>query len=203
MVVELWDVLRRRKMVRSYRPDPVPPELLERVLGSVVHAPSAGFTQGNEFLVLSEPTSVADFYRLTDHPRWPATDAERAVRAPVVVLPMANRDAYIARYSLPDKIEFGLDDAERWPVPFWDVDCAMASMLILLAAIDCGLGSWFSGISYGEQALLDRFGVPGSFRPRGVIFLGYAADHDAFASPPDRIAARRRPIGDLVHHDHW
>jgi nitroreductase len=146
---------------------------------------------------------VADFYRITDHPRWPATDEEQAVRAPVVVLPMANQDAYIARYSLPDKIEFGLDDPAQWPVPFWDVDCAMASMLILLAAIDSGLGSWFSGISWGEQALLDRFEVPSSFRPRGVIFLGYAAAHDAFASPRERVTARRRPVSDLVHHERW
>jgi nitroreductase len=203
MVWELWDVPRRRKMVRSYRPDPVPREVLERVLGSVVHAPSAGFTQGNEFRVLSDATAVADFYRITDHPRWPMTDAERAVAAPVVVVPLANRDGYVARYSRPDKLEYGLDDPDRWPVPFWDIDCAMASMLILLSAIDGGLGSWFSGIFHGEQALLDHFGVPPSLRPRGVIFLGYATERDEFASPRDRIVALRRPASDLVHYGHW
>jgi nitroreductase len=201
--MDLWDVLRRRKMTRSYRQTPVPAAVLDRIMASVVHAPSAGFTQGNEFLVLTEPASVADYYRITDHPRWPMTDDERVVAAPVVVLPLANESAYIARYSQPDKIEYGLDDASQWPVPFWDIDCAMASMLILLAAIDCGLGSWFSGISHGEQALLDHFGVPSPFRPRGVIYLGYPTERDEFAPPRDSIVTRRRPATDLVHHNRW
>ncbi len=190
-------------MVRSFQSQRVPREVIDAVMSSVAHAPSAGFTQGNEFLVLTEEQAVADFYRITDDPDWPMTETDRAVLAPVVVIPLANQDAYIARNSQPDKIAFGLDDASQWPVPFWDIDCGMASMLILLAAIDAGLGSWFCGIFHGEQELLDHFGVPASFRPRGLIFLGFATDTDAMTPPAESYASRRRPIEDVVHHDHW
>ena len=54
------------------------------------------------------------------------------------------------RYSRPDKIAFGLDRSDAWPVKFWDTDTAMACMLLLLAAVDVGLGGWYFGIPYGE-----------------------------------------------------
>ena len=73
----------------------------------------------------------------------------------------------MARYSEPDKIAFGMDVAEHWPVRFWDVDAAMSCMLMLLAAVDLGLGGWFFGITHGERELLDRFGVPSTLRPIG------------------------------------
>ena len=135
--MELQEALRRRKMVRSFRREPVPEDVIDRVLASVVHAPSAGFTQGNEFLVLSSEAAVADYVRITEHPDYPLTDADREVLPPVVVIPLSNKSAYVDRYSQPDKIEFGLDAAERWPVPYWDIDAGMASMLILLVAVEC------------------------------------------------------------------
>ena len=51
--MEFAEVVRRRRMVRSYDPDrPVPAEVVERLLGHAVRAPSAGFSQGWAFLVL-------------------------------------------------------------------------------------------------------------------------------------------------------
>jgi len=65
---------------------------------------------------------------------------------------MADPYRYIERYSRPDKIAFGLDHADAWPVKFWDTDTAMACMLLLLAAVDAGLGGWY-GIPYGVAEL--------------------------------------------------
>ena len=62
-----------------------------------------------------------------------------------------------------------MDEADRWPVKFWDIDAAMASMLMLLAAVEEGLGGWFFGITHGERALLDHLGVPGRMRPIGIL----------------------------------
>ena len=152
--MELQEALRRRKMVRSFRREPVPDDVIDQVLASVVHAPSAGYTQGNEFLVLTSEDAVADYVQITEHPDYPLTDADREVLPPVVVIPLSNESAYVDRYSQPDKIEFGLDAAERWAVPYWDVDAGMASMLILLVAVECGLGALFAGIFYGEAELL-------------------------------------------------
>ncbi len=124
-----------------------------------------GYTQGNEFLVLTSEAAVADYVRITEHPDYPLTDADREVLPPVVVIPLSNQTAYVDRYSQPDKIEFGLDAAERWPVPYWDIDAGMASMLILLVAVECGLGALFAGIAHGEAELLAHFGVPDALPP--------------------------------------
>jgi nitroreductase len=190
-------------MVRSFRSDPVPADVIAAVMRSVLHAPSAGFTQGNEFLVLDTRPALDDYFRLTDDPTEPMTDDERAVLPPVVVLPLSNRSAYTERYAQPDKIGFGLDDADNWPVPYWDVDAGMASMLILLAAIEHGLGALFAGIFCGERQMLDHFGVPPQFRPIGVIFLGFPTEVDIAAAMSSAASRRRRTIDQLLHFNEW
>jgi nitroreductase len=201
--VELREILKRRKSVRAFQQQPVPSEALDRILASARHAPSAGFTQGNEYLVLDASATVAEFWNLIDDPDEPMTSEQRAVLAPVVILPLANRQAYLDRYSQPDKIAAGMDKAERWPAPYWDIDAGMASMLMLLAAIDEGLAAYFFGMAYGERAVLHRFSVPTDFKPIGVIALGYAADTDPNAALSSTRRRQHRPIETLMHRNGW
>jgi len=201
--MDFQELLKRRKSVRAYEQRPVPHEVLDRVLSSVLHAPTAGFTQGNEFLVLDDPAAVADFWAITEDPNEPITPEERLVLPPVVILPLSNRAAYLRRYSAPDKIAYGLGQAERWPVPYWDIDAGMASMLVLLAAVNEGLGAWFFGISSGEKDLLAQFGVPDEFKPIGVICLGYPAPSDPNAALGSARRIARRPVEALVHRNGW
>jgi nitroreductase len=201
--MELTDVLKRRKMVRSFTSERVSDEHLARLTEAVLHAPSAGFTQGNEFLVLDDPAAVDAFYRITDHPDFPATPDDLATAAPLVIVPLANQSAYTERYSQPDKIQFGLDDPANWPVPFWTTDAAMAAMLILLVAIDCGLGALYAGIAHGEREVLAHFGVPDRFRSAGVVFIGHPADVDPKAPRSSVVRRRRRPLDELVHRNGW
>ena len=201
--MDFQEILKRRKSVRAYAQRPVPRDVLDRVLASVLHAPSAGFTQGNEFLVLDKPVTVTDFWTITEDPSEPITPEEQAVLPPALILPLANRAAYLARYSAPDKITYGLDQAERWPAPYWDIDAGMASMLILLAAIDEGLGAWFFGIFASEKELLARFGVPADFKPIGVIALGYPAPSDPNAARGSSRRIARRSVEALVHRNGW
>ena len=201
--MELWEALRRRKSVRSYSPEPVPPDVLARVLDSVLRAPSAGFTQGNEFLVISDHAEVSWFWDTIDDPTNARSDDDRALLAPVVVIPLAHKDAYLVRYSAPDKEQFGLGDEERWPVPFWYVDAGMASMCILLAAVDEGLGAWFFGFAEGEAAVLEHFGVPPQFRPAGAIALGWPAEADPLSAGSSARTRRRRTTDELAHHNGW
>ena len=201
--MDFQELMKRRKSVRAYDQRPISREALDRILASVLHAPSAGFTQGNEFLVLDDPAAVADFWRITADPSDPVTPEEQALQPPVLILPLSNRAAYLARYSAPDKIAHGMDQAERWPAPYWDIDAGMASMLILLAAIDEGLGAWFFGIAAGERELLTRFGVPEEFKPIGVIGLGYAAPSDPNAARGSSRRIARRSVETLVHRNGW
>jgi nitroreductase len=77
----------------------------------------------------------------------------------------------------------------------------MAAMLMLLAAVDEGLGGWFFGITHGERELLDRFGVPEPLRPIGILGLGYRAE-DETASGSGAVRPRRA-LADQVHRNGW
>jgi nitroreductase len=188
-------------MIRRFEQRPVPPEIIDRILDAARRAPSAGFSQGVEFVVLDTPETVAEFWRISDDPAFPTDPDEIAVGPTVIVLPIADKRPYLARYAEPDKIAFGLDREERWPVKFWEIDAAMASMLALLAAVDEGLGGFFFGISAGERELLERFGVPEGIRPVGVLGFGYRADDEGPTG--SGAARRRRPLAEQIHRNGW
>lgn len=199
--MEFAEVVRKRRMIRRFDQRPVPPEVIDRILDTARRAPTAGFAQGVAFLVLDTPETVAEFWRLTDDPDEPMTADELAHGPNVIVLPIADKRPYLARYSEPDKIAYGLDDENRWPVKFWDIDAAMASMVALLAAVDEGLGGWFWGMSTGEEELLRRFGVPDGIRPVGVLGFGYRAEDGA--RDGSGAARTRRPLEEQIHRNGW
>ncbi len=184
-------------MVRSFQDTPVPAELLDQVLASGLRAPSAGYTQGADLVVLEGPDQTAKFWAATATAEWRhgADRREGLLRAPVVILPMSNRPAYQRRYSEPDKAGLGAD----WSVPYWTVDAAFSAMLILLRAVDLGLGALFFRIFSGEEALMLDLGVPEDVRPIGAIALGYPAPD----RPSPSLARRRRPLEEMVHRGRW
>ena len=201
--MEFHDVVRRRRMVRRFAQRPIEPEVLRRVLEAARHAPSAGFSQGFEFVVLTEPGELEWFEQTTDDPNDPEPFPGRVsgVGPAVIVLPFANKAAYLERYSQPDKIEFGMDKEENWPVPFWTIDTGMAILLILLAAVDQGLGAWYFGITRGEDELLRKLQVPAGSELMGVVALGYPALDD---KPRGSVfARRRRRFEDMFHFGKW
>ena len=188
-------------MIRRFDRRPVPTDVVDGILDTGRRAPSAGFSQGLEFLVLDTPETVATFWEVTRDPEFGWDEEEVANGPTVLILPLPDARRYLDRYSQPDKIDFGMDEEANWPVRFWEIDAAMASMLILLAAVDEGLGGWFFGITHGDRELLDRFGVPSNLRPIGIIGLGYpAGDEEPSGS---WMKHRRRPFEDQVHRNGW
>lgn len=199
--MELAEVVRRRRMVRHFLDRPVPDEVLHRILAATLRGPSAGFAQGTDLLVL-EGADVARYWEVTLPPGRRATFPWPGLLvAPVIVIPVADPAAYVARYAEPDKVAHGLGRApEAWPVPYWLVDTAMAAMLALLASVDEGLGALFFGLFEHEDAVKQAFGVPGDRRPIGAIAIGYPDPDDR----PSRSSARpRRAITDAVHRGRW
>ncbi|MGH8826860.1 MAG: nitroreductase family protein [Jiangellaceae bacterium] len=198
--MELAEVIRRRRMVRNYSSQPVDPKLIDRVLAHGLRAPSAGFSQGWAFLRLDTPTDVARFWESTTPPgrgvdRW----SEGMRRAPVVIVPMSSKRAYLDRYAEADK-GWSDRDESRWPVPYWDIDTGMASLLMLLTVVDEGLGACFFGVPPERIAAFRAdFGVPADYTPIGAITIGHRA--------PDRrspsLARGRRDVDQVVHHGHW
>lgn len=195
--MEFQDVVRRRRMVRSFDSRPIPPEVLGRILENARRAPSAGNSQGWAFLVLEGAEDTGRFWDAINPERqgaWP-----ELFNAPVVVVCLSDKETYLRRYAEPDKGWADMDE-RRWAVPYWDIDTAMAAMLILLSAVDAGLGALFFGLGDRHGALHERFGIPGEMRAIGAIALGYAKPRDRRSG-----SLRRgpRPAGEVVHVGRW
>lgn len=200
--MEFREVVRRRRMVRNYDPDrPVPDAVVARLLEHAIRAPSAGFTQGWGFLVLTEPADRALFWSVTSPDGASQVDSWLAGmrNAPLIVVPHANRDAYLDRYAEPDKGWTDRDEG-RWPVPYWHLDAGFAALLMLLTAVDEGLGACFFGIPPGGTAgYRAAFSVPDEFTPIGAVSVGYpAADR---RSPSLRRG--RQPVEAVAHVGRW
>jgi nitroreductase len=198
--LEFAEVVRRRRMVRAFADRPVARELVDAILDAGLRAPSAGFSQGSAFVVL-DGEETAPFWRLTAPPGPPRGERWDRVRAaPVVILPLAHRQAYLDRYAEPDKAGLGFDRPESWRVPYWLVDTAFAAMSVLLAATDAGLGALFFGLGGGEADLLAYLDVPDGYEPIGAIAVGWPAEGDV-RSPS--LARGRRDRAETVHYGRW
>lgn len=202
--VELEDVVRRRRMVRRYCDEPVDRAAVDRLLRNAVRAPSAGFSQGWAFLVLDRPADVDRFWSATTPPARAAEPDGwlRGMRAaPVVIVPLSSKSAYVERYAETDK---GWTDRQenRWPVPYWHVDAGMAALLVLLTATDEGLGACFFGIPGGRLAAFrEEFGIPADYAPVGAITVGHPAPGER--SGGSAATRRRKPAEEVVHRGHW
>jgi len=187
-------------MTRQFAPSSIDPVVVEQLLDLARRAPSAGFSQGLHFLVLTGD-SLSRFWEVTGAGEWFAAKQPGVLQAPVVVLPLADPTAYTARYAEGDKSGHGLDDAASWDVPFWLTDAAMAVQNLLLLAEERGLGALYFGIFRNARTLLDALGVPPHVVQVGAVALGERAPDDAPTGSPTK--RPRRPIEEIIHHVQW
>jgi nitroreductase len=196
--VDFAEVVRRRRMVRHFSPDPVDPAAIERILDAARRAPSAGYTQGQSFVVVTEPAIKQEVARLCGEEWYVSAGFHPFISgAPVLVVVCTSEAAYHRRYQEPDKVK---DDGGEidWPVPYWFVDAGCSAMLILLAAVDAGLAAGFAG-AHDLQALRDLLGIPEEVTPIGVIPIG----HPAPDRPSPSLKRGRKPIEAVVHRERW
>lgn len=200
-VMQFADVVKSRRMVRSFSSQPVPVEIVNEVLDLARRVPAAGNTQGLDLVVLEGEETKR--YWDTTLPRdqrgtfpWPGL-----LEAPVLIIPVGSPSAYLERYSEGDKVRSGLGSSEdAWTVPYWYVDTAFAAMVTLLAAVDVGLGALFFGQFEHEGAIKREFAIPDDRRPVGTIALGYAADEQRPSASSQRT---RRSFDEVVHRGGW
>jgi nitroreductase len=196
--MQFEDVVRKRKMVRSFTTEPIVADAVERILRNAQRAPSAGHSQGWAFLVFEGPAQTHRFWDVV----WPGDEREQfgwpaLFNAPLVVVCVSEKDTYLDRYAEPDK-GWSDRDEKRWPVPFWDIDTAMAAMLILLTAVDEGLGALFFGVRRHEE-LKTAYGVPARATVIGAIAIG----HPAPDRPSPSLARGKRAPADVIHRGGW
>jgi nitroreductase len=187
--MDFQDVVRRR-MVRQFTPESVTQISIDRILANAVRGPSAGFCQGQALLVLTGD----------DLPRFWAIAGE-ATRssvhsAPLIIVPLSCKRIYIDQYAERDQ---SWADESRWPMPFWHIDTGMATLLILLTAVDEGLGAIYFGIvDHESRALRAEYGIPEDHQPIGAIAIGHNAEAERA-----NLADRRRPLAEMIHYSTW
>ncbi len=199
--MDLSDAIGRRRMTRNFSGRPPGAGVVDRMLEGALRAPSAGNTQGREFVVLEGPDQTARYWEATTDQAWRDSSPRYPglARAPVIVLPFADPDAYAERYRQPDK-ERADGEPVKWVVPFWTVDVAFATMTLLLEATAEGLGAGFLGNFRGEEALTSALGVPAHLQWLGAVLLGEPASPDPPSASLDR---PRRSVADSVHRGRW
>lgn len=192
------EVLRRRRMVRNYSPDPVPEEVLTRVVEAARKAPSAGFSQGTAFVIVTDPQTRKRIADLAGESSYVAARFDPWIsRAPAHIVICVSEDVYHRRYQEPDKTD--VDGREiDWPIPYWWVDAGAAMMMVLLAAVNEGLAAGFLGV-HSLPGLSNLLSIPSQFIPIGVVTVGRGA--------PDRRSGslRRgwRPPAAVIHWESW
>ncbi len=187
-------------MVRNFDARPLAPDVLDRVLDTARRAPSAGFSQGVDLLVLEGPAQTARYWEqaLPDPAERSVFRWQGLLGAPVLVVVLTSPAAYGARYAEADKAGSRAAGPDAWTVPWWWVDGGMAAMLLLLAAVDEDLGASLFATAH-PKSVLDAFGVPDDRLALATVALGHPA-----VDEPGRSSKRpRRPLDDVVHRGHW
>lgn len=174
--MEFDKVVRKRKMIRQYQTArPVPDSIIDKLIENAHRSPSAGHTQVQEFIVIRDAQTKRKL-------RKASVNQEHVEEALVLIVVCANTSRSVGRYGQRGKDFYSL------------IDGAFASMLILLTAVDEGIGAGFVA-AFEDEKVSDILGLPEYVRPIGIIALGYA---DEEPERPERIAIDR-----LVHYERW
>ena len=197
-MADFYDVVQRRRMVRNYLDRPVSSEALERIVAAAQRAPSAGFSQGQALVVVTDANERSAIASLAGEAEYVAAGMDPWIsRAPVHVIVCVSKHLYFERYAEPDKKGEANTDKD-WPVPYWWVDAGATMMLLLLAAVAEDLAAGFLG-SHRMPELKERLEIPDHMEPIGIVTIGYPAP-DRRSSSLDRA---RRSTSEVVHRERW
>jgi nitroreductase len=170
--MEFSELVMKRRTVRRFEEGGVDRETLERIARFAQRTPSAGFSQGQRVLVVTDPERRREVARLygeePDDPLFGAWISTCAAQ----FIPCVSEAIYHRRYQEPDKID---EDGREidWPIPYWWVDVGATMQNVMLAAVDAGLGCGFAGGPAESIAALKAYlGIPQEFAPIGVMPVG-------------------------------
>ena len=195
--MELIEAVRKRRMVRNYSERPVPRDVLDRLLETSRRAPSAGFSQGQRFVVVTQEDRRRAIAALADEDTYAERGFDRWLSgAPVHVVLCVDDAAYAERYGAHDKRLTG--ERAGWPVPYQVMDLGASMMLLLLAAVDEGLVAGFFG-AHRLPGLEELLGAPSEVTAAGIVTIGYPERDRRSGS----LRRGRRPLEEVVHWEGW
>jgi len=172
--VEFSDVVGRRRMVRNHLPDPIEDVVLDRIANAGLTAPSAGNSQGQSVVVVTDATLRTRIAELAGEPGYVERGFDPWLStAPAHIIICVSASRYHERYGRPDKAN-ATTPRTGWDVPYWWVDAGASLMAILLAAVDEGLSAGFLG-AHAIPGLAHAIGLPDDEKPIGVTTVGRPA----------------------------
>ncbi|OMC44385.1 nitroreductase family protein [Mycobacterium sp. IS-1264] len=171
--METWDAIRARRNVRQYTAEPVPEADLNRIAEAGWRAPSAKNRQPWDFVIVTDPTQLKELSTV-----WMgAGHIAAAAAAIVIVVPVP-----------PDERRLVTDN----------YDVGQATMAMMIAATDLGIGTGHSSVGDQEKARA-ILGVPDDRVVAFMLGIGYPADRPL---APIR-KPNRRPFDEVVHRGRW
>jgi nitroreductase len=169
--MQTWDAITSRRNVRTFTAQPLSAEHLDRILEAGRRSPSSRNTQPWDFILVTDRGQLQELSKV-----WVGA-------------------AYLASAAAAIALILGDDPEHARRAQF---DLGQATMSMMLAAADLGIGSGHAGV--GDQDLARRLlGLPGDKACAFLMALGYPADGPlAPIKRPDR-----RPFDEVVHRGHW
>ena len=171
--MEAWDAICARRNIREYQPKPIPPEDLDRIAEAGWRAPSAKNRQPWDFVIVTDRDQLAELSTV-----WRgAGHIAGAAAAIAIVVPVP-----------PDERRVVTDN----------YDVGQATMAMMIAATDLGIGTGHSSVGDQEKARA-ILGVPDDRLVAFLLGIGYPADRPLRPiRKPDR-----RPFAEVVHQGRW
>ncbi len=171
--MEAWDAICARRNVRQYRPEPVSEAGLNRIAEAGWRAPSAKNRQPWDFVIVTDRAALQELSTV-----WVgAGHIASAAAAIALVVPVPPDE----RRKLTDQYDVG-----------------QATMAMMIAATDLGIGTGHSSVGDQEKARA-ILGVPDDHLVAFMLGIGYPADRPL---TPIR-KPKRRPFSEVVHRGHW
>jgi nicotinate-nucleotide--dimethylbenzimidazole phosphoribosyltransferase len=204
--VKLSDAILGRRDVRTgFRLDPVPDDVLTRVLDAAHHAPSVGFSQPWDFLVIRDEATrrrVRDLVH-RDRDRYAASLPRARAQAFAQLKVEAILETPLNLVVTSDATRGGRHVLGRMTQPrmaAFSTACAVQNLWLAARAEELGVG-WVS--FFDERELAAELGLPPHLEIVAYLCLGYV---DGFAQQPELASAgwaRRRPLSWTVHQESW
>ena len=195
-----YELLKRRRAVRSYTGEPVPREALERIARAGRRGPNAGYSQGLRILVVDDPAVIAQLVQDNADERSRAWFTKAAAHYFI----LTREQDYHDRYTQPDKLAITGGVEIVWPVPFWHVDAGAAMMLVMVAALEEGLGAGVYGVTVDDDARVrELLGIPADLTIVVGITVGHSADDPDWDRASSVFSQRRRATDDVIRWNRW
>jgi len=220
--MDVLEAVLKRKSIRAFKPDPVPPEILKKIVEAALHAPSASNSQPWELAVVSGAKLDEIKKAVLDNPGRPSVDMPGLINYPE---PFASRRAAvmagalekmgIAREDKQARTLWGMQGAKLWGAPtciyvmidrgffyvddkinIWPAfDCGAITQTILLLATENGLGTIpaIQPVLY-PNLLREKLNIPAS----KLIVLGIPVGYPDWDAPVNELRTTRETLDKIA-----